>query len=314
MYEAGRFLIRRLAQGALVVWGAFTVSFIVLYLIPGDSVSVLLGGDGGTYVDASEQEALRSSLGLDRPFLVQYLDLLASYLSLDFGQSVRYGAPVAELLAKAIPSTVALTLAAMVLAIVFGIGFAALVTFYPESRIARLFRILPAFGTAIPTFWIALILLQLFSFRWNLFPVAGDDGWRSLVLPAVTIGVPYSSLIAQVTIDGIMRSRGELYVETAVAKGLSRPRVHLRHVLPSSLLPTISVIGVNFGALLAGAVVSETIFSRQGIGALMQSSVLQRDLPMVQAIIVITAVAFVLVNLVTDLVYPIADPRVRVSR
>lgn len=219
MYEAGRFLIRRLGQGALVVWGAFTVSFIVLYLIPGDSVSVLLGGDGGTYVDASEQEALRSSLGLDRPFLVQYLDLLASYLSLDFGQSVRYGAPVAELLAKAIPSTVALTLAAMLLAIVFGIGFAALVTFYPESRIARLFRILPAFGTAIPTFWIALILLQLFSFRWNLFPVAGDDGWRSLVLPAVTIAVPYSSLIAQVTIDGIMRSRGELYVETAVAKG-----------------------------------------------------------------------------------------------
>jgi peptide/nickel transport system permease protein len=134
------------------------------------------------------------------------------------------------------------------------------------------------------------------------------------VLPAVTIAVPYASLIAQVTIDGIARSRGELYVETAVAKGVSSARVHLRHVLPSSLLPTISVIGVNFGTLLAGAVVSETIFSRQGIGALMQSSVLQRDLPLVQAIIVVTAVAFVLVNLVTDSVYPIVDPRVRASR
>jgi peptide/nickel transport system permease protein len=202
----------------------------------------------------------------------------------------------------------------MALAIVFGIAFAVLVTFRPRSGAARLFRILPAFGTAVPTFWIALILLQLFSFRWSLFPVAGDDGWRSLVLPAVTIAVPYASLIAQVTIDGIARSRGELYVETAVAKGVSSARVHLRHVLPSSLLPTISVIGVNFGTLLAGAVVSETIFSRQGIGALMQSSVLQRDLPLVQAIIVVTAVAFVLVNLVTDSVYPIVDPRVRASR
>ncbi|WP_053385076.1 ABC transporter permease [Leucobacter celer] len=314
MHEPAKRLLLRLAQGVLVVWGAFTVSFIVLYLIPGDSVSVLLGGDGGTYVDPAEQEALRASLGLDRPFLLQYFDVLQQYLRLDLGESVRYGAPVTQLLAEAIPSTIALTLAAMALAIVFGIAFAVLVTFRPRSGAARLFRILPAFGTAVPTFWIALILLQLFSFRWSLFPVAGDDGWRSLVLPAVTIAVPYASLIAQVTIDGIARSRGELYVETAVAKGVSSARVHLRHVLPSSLLPTISVIGVNFGTLLAGAVVSETIFSRQGIGALMQSSVLQRDLPLVQAIIVVTAVAFVLVNLVTDSVYPIVDPRVRASR
>ncbi len=304
-------ILLRLGHGALVVWGAFTVSFAILYLIPGDAVTALLSGDGGTYVDPAKEEALRASLGLDRPFLVQYVAKLGEYLSGDFGTSTRFGAPVFDLLWQAIPSTVFLTLTAMVLAVVFGIGFAVIVTYFGDSRLARAARIMPAFGSSVPSFWIALLLLQLFSFRWHIFPAQGETPWYSVVLPAVTIAIAYSSVIAQVTIDGILRSRGEQYVRTAVSKGLSHREVHVRHVVPSALVPTISVIGVNFGALLAGAVISEAVYSRQGLGSLLQVSVLQRDLPLVQGTIVVTALVFVLVNLATDSIYPLVDPRAR---
>lgn len=304
-------ILIRLGHGALVIWGAFTVSFVILYLIPGDSVTALLSADGGTYVNPEDEQRLRESLGLDAPFIVQYLTRVVEYLTGDFGTSVRYGAPVAELLWQAIPSTIFLTVTAMVLSVIFGVGFAILVTFFDTNRLAQAARILPAFGSSVPSFWIALILLQLFSFRWQIFPAQGETPWYAVVLPAVTIAIAYSSMIAQVTIDGVLRSKSELYVRTAVSKGLSRREVHLRHIVPSSLLPTISVIGVNFGTLLAGAVISEAVYSRRGLGSLMQISVLQRDLPLVQGTIVVSAIVFVLVNLLTDSIYPLVDPRAR---
>lgn len=303
----------RLGQGALVVWGAFTVSFAVLYLIPGDSVSVLLNADGGTVVDPEAEARLREDLGLDRSFLGQYWDTFSHYLTGDFGNSVRFGAPVTELLGAALPSTVYLTLVALAMSIVLGIGFAVLASYWPDNPLARALRILPAFGSSIPTFWTALILLQLFSFGLQIFPSAGERQWYSVVLPAVTIAVPYASMIAQVTLGGVVRARSESYVTTAVAKGLSPLDIHVRHVLPAALLPTVSVIGLHFGTLLAGAVISETVYSRQGLGSLMQTAVLQRDLPLVQGIIVVTAALFVVVNLITDAVYPLVDPRAKVG-
>ncbi|GAA3513078.1 ABC transporter permease [Aeromicrobium panaciterrae] len=306
-------LALRFGQAALVVWGAFTVSFVILYLIPGDSVSVLLGADGGTAVSPEQEAALRSSLGLDQGFFERYVHLAWQYLHLDFGNSVLYGARVTDLLKNALPSTIVLTLSAMVLSIVFGIAFAVAISFRPDGRIARTLRILPAFGNAVPTFWIALILLQVFSFQIHIFPSSGDAQWYSVVLPALTIAIPYGSMIAQVTLDGILRARAELYVTTAVSKGLRPLDVHTRHVLPASLLPTVSIIGLHFGTLLAGAVISETVYSRQGIGSLMQQAVVQRDLPLVQGTIVTTAIVFVIVNLLTDAVYPLIDPRAKVS-
>ncbi len=304
----------RLGQAVLVVWGAFTVSFIVLFLIPGDSVSVMLNANGGTAVDPGAEAKLRASLGLDGSFFHRYFHELGSYLHLDLGHSVEYGASVAHMLWLALPSTIVLTLSAMVLSVVAGIAFAAFVSYRPDNPIAALARILPAFGNSIPTFWVALILLQLFSFSLHIFPVTGQGPWYAVVLPAVTIAIPYGSMIAQVTLDGIRRAQAELYVMTARSKGIGPVDVHLRHVLPASLLPTISVIGLNFGTLLAGAVISETIYSRQGLGSLMQTAVLQRDLPLVQGAIVLTAVMFVLVNLLTDALYPLVDPRVKAVR
>lgn len=309
-----RTLGTRLGLGVLVVWGAFTVSFVILYQIPGDSVATLLSGDGGTtYVGVEEEQRLRAEHGLDGSFLTQYLTKLGEYLRLDFGTSTKFGAPVTELLGASIGPTVRLTLVAMALSIVLGVGFAVLVAYSEKSRFARAARFLPAFGGSIPSFWIALILLQLFSFRIQWFPVAGTDGWRTLVLPALTIAVAYSAIIAQVAIDGIVRAKSELYVRTAVGKGLNGREVHLRHVVPSAMLPTVSVIGVNFGTLLTGAVISEVVFSRQGLGSLMQTAVLYRDLPLVQGTIVVIAVIFVVVNLITDAVYPLIDPRARRS-
>jgi peptide/nickel transport system permease protein len=304
----------RLGQAALVVWGAFTVSFIVLYLVPGDSVSVMLNATGGTAVDPEAEAKLRASLGLDGSFLDRYFHVLGGYLQLDLGNSVDLGASVAHLLWLALPSTLALTFVAMAFSVVFGIGFAVLISWRPDNPIARVARIIPAFGNSVPTFWAALILLQLFSFSLHIFPVTGQGSWYAIILPAITIAIPYGSMIAQVALDGVRRARAELYVMTARSKGISPGAVHLRHVVPASLLPVVSVIGVNFGTLLAGAVISETIYSRQGLGSLMQTAVLQRDLPLVQGTIVITAVMFVLVNLITDVIYPLVDPRVRVAR
>jgi peptide/nickel transport system permease protein len=293
------------------VWGAFTASFIILYLLPGDSVSTLVSGDGGLYVNPEDEDALRETLNLNESFFGQYVAQLGAYLRLDFGTSVRYGAPVIDLIRDAIPPTIVLTISAMVLAIVFGIGLALIATYGRLPRLARGIRLLPALGSSFPTFWVGLVLLQLFSFRWSIFPAYGDDPWYAVVLPAVTIAIAYSSTIAQVTIDGIDKTRAQLYVRTAVSKGVSERSVHVRHVLPSALLPTVSVIGVNFGALLAGAVISEAVFSRSGLGSLMQTAVLQRDLALVQGVIVVIAVIYVVVNFATDSIYPLIDPRVR---
>jgi len=301
----------RLAQAVLVVWGAFTVSFVVLYLVPGDSVSVMLNAGGGTAVDPEAEARLRADLGLDGSFLHRYLHDLGNYLHFDLGRSADLGASVGHLIGLAVPPTVALTLCAMAMSVLFGVGFAVLVSRWPRSPLARAARILPAFGNSVPTFWVALILLQLFSFNIRIFPVTGQGTWYAIVLPAVTIAIPYGAMIAQVALDGIRRAQAEMYIMTARAKGVGATAVHLRHVLPSSLLPVVSVIGVNFGTLLAGAVISETIYSRQGLGSLMQTAVLQRDLPLVQGTIVVTAAMFVLVNLVTDAAYPLIDPRVR---
>lgn len=310
------YVLRRLAQAVVVLWAAFTVTFVILYLLPSDPVSIMLaGGQGGeqTSVDPAQVAALRAELGLDDPLVVQYGHALADAVHLDLGSSISSGAPVTTLVANALPQTAALALAALAVALVVGVGIALASTWTRVRWLQGALLALPPLGVALPTFWVGLLLVQLLSFRLPVFPALGNEGLESLVLPAVTLSVPVSAQIAQVLARGLRHSLSEAYAETARAKGASRSRVHLRHALRNAAVPALTMAGVITGGLLAGAVVTETVFSRVGIGRLTVSAVESQDIPLVQGLVLLAATVFVLVNLAVDLLYPLVDPRIRVS-
>lgn len=309
------YVARRLGQSLVVLWAAFTVTFVILYLLPSDPVSIMLaGGQGGeqSTVDPAQVAALRAEHGLDDPLPVQYLHALWRTLHLDFGDSLRNGAPVSTLIGDALPQTALLASASFVLALLLGVATAFLSTWTRWSWVRTGLLALPPLGVSLPTFWVGLLLIQFFSFRIPVFPALGNEGLLSLVLPSITLAVPVSASIAQVLARGLRTALAEPYVETARAKGASRARVHLRHALRNAAIPALTIGGVVVGNLLAGAVVVETVFSRVGIGRLTVTAVNDQDIPLVQGLVLLAAAVFVVTNLVVDLLYPVLDPRIRV--
>lgn len=309
-----RYVIRRLAQAVAVLWAAYTLSFFVLDFLPGDPVSAMAGGGlDQSSVDPARLDALRHEYGFDRPILVRYVDHLGDAIRGDFGNSVATGQPVSTTLADALPQTLLLTGAALLLAVVFGGGLALTATYTSSRALRQTLLSVPALGVSMPTFWVGLLLVQLFSFRLGLVPAFGNDGVTSLVLPAVTLAVPTGALLAQVLAKSLLMTLDEPYVQTARAKGAGRLHVHLHHALRNAALPALTIVGLLVGNLLAGSVVVETVFSRNGIGRATVSAVTVQDLPVVQGVVVFGALVFVVVNLVVDLVYPLFDPRVVVA-
>ena len=305
------YVLRRLGAAVLVLWAAFTVSFAVLYLLPSDPVSIMLdaANPGGT-VDPEQVAELSAQYGFDRPPLEQYVVLLGRAVTGDLGVSVTSGAPVSQLLADAFPQTLALTSFALGLALLLGGAIAAISSWSRSTRLRGALLSLPPLGVSMPTFWIGLLLLQLFSFRLPIFPAVGNQGFPSLVLPAVTLAIPLSAVIAQVLARSMRTACDAPYVETALAKGESRGRVQWRHVTRNAALPALTLLGIAVGNLLAGAVVVETVFSRSGFGGLVEKAVRTQDIPVVQGVVVVGALVFVVVNLVVDLAYPALDPRI----
>lgn len=314
------YVLQRIGQAVLVLWAAYTVTFAILYLLPGDPVALMLSANN-IEVDSltpQEREVSAARLGLDRPLWEQYLGMLAAALRGDFGTSFTKGIPVTDLLAQRLPGTVALSAIAIVLALVFGVAVALIAAWLPRGRLADLFRRAPAIGVSVPNFWIGLLLIQVFAFTLGWFPAMGSEGWQSLVLPAVTMAIPTAAVLAQVLTRSFDDTLGESYIATARAKGLDRWAVLTRHAFRNAALPTLTILGLLVGATVTGSIVVETVFSRNGVGRLAQESVLSQDIPVVQAIVVLAAAAFVVVNLVVDLLYPLLDPRIartpRVSR
>ena len=306
-----RYVIRRLAQAAGVLWAAYTLSFLVLDLLPGDPVSAMAGaGSDSAELDPAQLARLRQEYGFDQPVLVQYADHLGRAVRGDFGDSVATGRSVTSTLAGALPQTLQLTGLALVLAVLFGGGLALLATYTPLRWLRQLLLSLPPLGVSVPTFWVGLMLVQVFSFRQHWFPAFGNDGARGLVLPAVTLAVPTGALVAQVLAKSLLTVWAEPYVQTAWAKGAGRGRIQLHHALRNAALPALTVVGLLAGQLLANSVVVETVFSRNGLGRVTQSAVTVQDIPVVQGVVVFGAAVFVLVNLVVDLVYPLLDPRI----
>lgn len=304
-----RYLLARLGQAVFVLWAAYTVSFLVLYALPGDAVALLSGGEAN---DLSEEQldALRAQYGLDQSALVQYVQRLAGVLRGDLGTSFVSGRPVAELVGEALPSTLQIASLGLLLAIVFGAALAILANYTRQRWLANILLGLPPLGVAVPAFWFGLMLIQWLSFTIPLFPATGDRGLAAAVLPAITLALPTGATIAQLLSKSLSTTLREPYIDTAWSKGATRLRVHLRHALKNAALPAFTMTGLIVGQLLSGTVVTETVFSRPGIGRVTAGAVQQQDVPVVQGVVLFAAAVFVAANLIVDLLYPLLDPRI----
>lgn len=311
------YLIRRVLQAAIVLWAAFTVSFVVLYMLPGNPVDIMLSGGqpGGVSTATPEQIAqVKAEYGFDKPVLVQYLTLLGHALQGDFGTSMQTHQPVLRSVLDALPSTLKLAAAALVIAVLFGGALALIVGYTGSARLREALLALPAIGISVPSFWVGLILLQLFSFRWPIFPASGDHGLPTLILPALTLSVPIAAILAQVLSKSVLATLDQPFVETARAKGAARTRVLFRHVLRPASLPAVTLIGLMVGGLLSGAVVVEVVYSRPGLGQLTANSVGTKDIPVIQGIVIFVAGIYVISSIVVDLLYAVIDPRISLYR
>ncbi|MFC3126072.1 ABC transporter permease [Pseudoroseomonas globiformis] len=306
-----QYLLGRLGQALFVLWAAFTVTFVILYILPGDPILIMLDARGeGLMMDASEIAELRAQYGFDKPVIVQYLVRLWHAMQGDFGMSIQLNEAVTGVIARAVPETLKLASLAMLIALVAGFLLACIATYTRRPWLRDALLSMPALGVSVPVFWVGLLLLQFFSFRFALFPAMGNSGFVSLVLPAVTLAIPTAAGFAQLLAKSLLASWNQPYVTTALGKGARPLRVHLRHALPNALIPALTMIGMSVGNLLAGSVVTETVFSRVGIGRLTEQAVKAQDVPMVQGLVVLSTLIFVLANLAVDLLYPLVDPRI----
>lgn len=303
------YLLRRTVTAVLVALGVVTVVFLFLHLIPGDPVDLMLGESAR----ATDRLELRRKLGLDRPLTEQYVHYLVGVMRGDLGESYYFREPVLRTLATRYPATLELTLAAMAVGWLIALPTGLLAAAHQGRLADRLLMRTALVVAAMPSFWLGPLLLSIFAVEWDLFPVSGREGWESLVLPAFTLGTGLAALMSRMTRAAVVETLHEDYIRTALAKGLGRGSVLVRHALPNALLPLVTVAGLQFGALLSGAVVTETIFSWPGIGRLLLIAIQTRDYPLVQGGVLLIAVTYVAINLLSDLLYAVLDPRIRLA-
>ncbi len=288
------------------------ISFSLVHLAPGDPAEVALRAMGAQLTQDSIQE-MRAQLGLDDPFIVQYTRWVAQVLRLDFGASVRTGTPVADLLLTRLPATIQLATASLLLAILFALPLGIAAAVHQHSFIDHASRIFALLGASIPGFWLALILIYVFAVKLGWFPALGRGSGRHLILPAVTLSMGIAPTYSRLLRASLCEVLGQPHIITARAKGLSNRAVILGHALRNALIPFVTVLGISFAHLLGGAVVVETIFSWPGIGKLAVDAILTRDFPIIQGFVLISALIFVLANLVVDISYHWLDPRIRLT-
>lgn len=305
-----RYLLSRLGQGIVVLWAAFTATFVILYALPSDPVSIMLAAGGeAAAVDSRLADELRAEYGFDEPLVYQYVHQLGRALTGDLGTSIQTRKPVVTAIAEALPHTLILAGLAFSLALILGIAIAVAASYTHRPWLRQILMALPPVGASVPTFWSGLLLIQVFSFHLGWLPMGGQRGWSSLILPAFTLSLPTAAVIAQVFTKSMLDVWAEPFIDTARGRGVSRPRIQVRHVVRNAVIPMLTMTGVLVGNMLAGSVVVETVFSRVGVGRLTQNAVYYQDIPVVQGLVLLSALIFVVVNLVIDLVYPVIDPR-----
>jgi ABC-type dipeptide/oligopeptide/nickel transport system permease component len=302
-----RLLLRRVLLTIPVLLGVATLVFSLIHLVPGDPVQAMLG-DSASPQDIAE---LRTRLGLDRPLYVQYGAFLKGVLSGNLGTSLRTNQQVTTAIAERMPATFELAFAAMLAAMLFAIPLGIIAAVRAGTRVDYAATTLALLGISVPNFWLGPLLAIVFSIMLGWLPVSGRGTAAHLVLPAITLGAPLAAVLARMTRASVIEELRELYVLAARARGVSRTRAVLRHAFRNSLIPIVTVLGLQFGAVLTGAVITETIFAWPGVGRLLIQSISFRDYPLVQGCILLIAVTYVGMNLLTDLVYGLLDPRIR---
>lgn len=305
------YLAGRVAQLGIVLLLVSVAVFSIMHALPGDPVQLMLSGAESGSVTPERQEQLREEMGLNDPLYVQYGRFLRGAVTADLGTSVRLRAPVLDLILDRLGSTLALSLGGILFAVIIGVTTGVMAALKQGSWIDGFSRVLAYAGVSLPLFWLGLLLILVFAFWLPWFPPAGSEGLRSLVLPSLSLGLLSAGVIARLTRASLLEVLVEDYVRAAWAKGLPRRIVYLRHALRNAFLPVLTILGLQFGAMLAGAVVTETVFSRPGLGRLVVSAILWKDYPLVQGIVLFMATAYVLVNLLVDLLAAWLDPRIR---
>ncbi|MGH7764057.1 MAG: ABC transporter permease [Candidatus Dormibacteraceae bacterium] len=303
------YIVRRVLIGIPTLWGVATVVFIMARLLPGDPARVI----AGILATPQDVDRIRHNLGLDQPVWVQYVDFMGRLLRLDLGTSAHTNAPVAVEIGSRLPYTVELAVVALVIAVTAGILAGVVAAIRRNTMLDLVISGLSVFGVSMPVYWLGLMMIILFSIELRVFPAAGADEPTSLVMPAITLALFSVGLIARMTRSSMLEVLGQDYVRTARAKGAPLRSIIFRHALRNALLPVITVIGLQFGALLGGAVVTETVFAWPGVGRLLVDSIFFRDYAVVQGLVLMFGGTFVVINLLTDILYAYVDPRIHYS-
>ena len=301
------YVSRRLLLLVPTLIGVTLATFLMLRLTPGDPVQIMLG----EFASGPEVARLRRDLGLDRPLPIQYVRFVDRVLHGDLGTSIRSRRAVADEIADRFPSTVILTLAAMALAVSVGVSLGAVAATTRHPMVDSAVMAFALIGLSMPTFWSGLLLILTFSLRLGWLPITESEGLRAIILPAVTLAAPAAAVLARITRSSVLEVLRQEYVRTARSKGLAEHLVVIRHALRNALVPVLTIVGLQFGGLLAGAVIVESVFSRPGLGRLAVNAVLARDFPVAQGIVLVVAVMYVFVNLSVDVMYGFLDPRIR---
>lgn len=303
------FFLQRLLRFFTVIFGVLLLTFLLIHLVPGDPVEVMLGESASS----ADREALRAELGLNQPLLQQFGTYLNRLAHGDFGHSIHSKALIADLIKTRYPATLKLALLSLIIGLVVGIPLGIYSALKAGHWQDILVTIISVRLSAMPAFWLGPVLMLVFAVWLGWLPVSGMESNTSIILPAVTLGFGLSAILTRMTRTSLLEVLNDDYIRTARAKGLSERVVILRHAMRAALLPIITIVGLQMGSLLAGAVITETIFSWDGIGRLLVESIEKRDYPVTQACVLVVALSYVVVNLLTDILYRLADPRVRAT-
>lgn len=305
----GTYIVRRLLTLPLMLLGVSIAVFLILHLIPGDPARMAAGPD------ATEQDVaqIRVNYGLDRPLMVQYGIYLRKLVEGDLGESFQTLAPVTEGIARTFPATLELTVAGMLVAMILGVPLGIYSALHPRGAADRLVTSVAVLGISMPGFLLGLILMLVFASMLGWVPPTGRGAWRHLILPALTLGLPYVAAFARLTRSNMLDVLSEDFIRTARAKGLSWPKVTCRHAMRNASIPIVTVLGLDFGRLLGGAAIVETVFAWPGMGRYMVDAIMVRDIYVIQGTILAFAISVVAINLLVDVIYGIIDPRITYS-
>jgi len=303
------YVVRRLLQGIPVLLGVSLITFILMHVVPGDPVAVAFEKKA----DPATIERIRREMGLDRPLPVQYADFLLKALQGDLGRSFQTSQPVAEMIRSAMPATLKLTAAAVLVSVAIGVPFGILAALHRGTAVDYMATVAALSFISAPVFWVAMVAQLLFGYRLGWLPISGFDTPKHLVLPALVLGTRYAASIARYTRSSMLDVIGQDYIRTARAKGLSGRVVVFKHALKNALIPVITVVGLEIGGLLTGSILTESVFGIPGLGLVTIRGLNTLDFPVIQATVLLTAVIFVVMNILVDISYSLIDPRIRMT-